>query len=262
MKASSYSFNDRRQLTETLRGADVLYNTYWIRFPYDGQTYESALENTRTLFECARNAGVKRIVHISVTHASTDSDLPYYRGKGIQESMLHESGVSFSIVRPTLVFGNGDILVNNIAWLIRTCPVFPIFGSGDYRIQPVYVEDLARIAIQCSTGPAGLTVDAIGPETCTFNQMVRLVADTLERRIRFVKVPPALGMLAGKIVGLFLDDVILTANELKGLMAELLTSKQPANAQTKFSEWLERNKSTVGTHYSSELARHFRWSPS
>jgi NADH dehydrogenase len=261
VKACSYSFDDRRQLTETLRGADVLYSTYWIRFPYDGQTYESALENTRTLFECARNAGVKRIVHVSVTHASNDSDLPYYRGKGIQESILKESGVSFSIVRPTLVFGYGDILVNNIAWLIRTCPVFPIFGSGNYRIQPVFVEDLARIAIQCSTGPSGLTVDAIGPETFTFNEMVRLIAETLERRIRFVRVPPAIGLLAGKIVGLFLGDVVLTSNELKGLMAELLTSKQPANAQTRFSEWLERNKSIVGTHYSSELARHFRWLP-
>lgn len=262
VRAFSYSFDDRRQLTETLAGADALYNSYWIRFPYDGQTYESAIDNTRTLFQCAKEAGVKRIVHIGVTQASMDSGLPYYRGKAIQESLLAESGVPFSVVRPTLVFGKEDILVNNIAWLIRTCPVFPIFGSGDYRVQPVFVEDLARIAVEYSKAPPGGIIDAIGPETFTYDQLVRLIADKLERRILFLHVPPGAGIFCGRIVGLFVGDVVLTANELKGLMAELLTSKQPPNSPTRFSDWLEQNKLSVGSRYSSEIARHFRWSGS
>jgi uncharacterized protein YbjT (DUF2867 family) len=262
VKAFSYSFNDAEALTRKLNGVETLYNTYWIRFPFDGQTYESALENTQTLFRCAKQAGIKRIVHIGVTRASLKSDLPYYRGKAIQESMLKESGVPFSIVRPTLVFGEEDILVNNIAWLIRKSPVFPIFGSGRYRVQPVFVEDLAEIAVRQSTSMPGTTVDAIGPETFTFQELVMLIAEKIGKNPKVVRVPPFLGIFCGRILGMFLRDVLLTRNELKGLMDEMLTSGQAPNGATKFSYWLEKNKSTVGGCYSSEVERHFRWSAS
>ncbi len=205
---------------------------------------------------------MERIVHISVTHASTQSDLPYYHGKGIQENLLKECGVAYTIVRPTLVFGKEDILVNNIAWLLRRFPVFPIMGSGSYRLQPVFVGDLAQIAVQYAAGPAGITVDATGPETFTFEQLVRLIALKMNRKVWFVKMPPAAGIFLGRIIGFFLRDVLLTGNELKGLMAELLTSSQEPNAPTRFSDWLEENRDTVGSAYSSEVARHFRWAAS
>lgn len=259
VQAYSYSFEEPGRLTETLVGAETLYNTYWIRFPYDGQTYESALQNTRIIFRCASQAGVKKIIHIGVTQASLDSELPYYHGKAKQELILKESGVPYAVIRPTLVFGQGDILVNNIAWLIRKFPLFPIFGSGHYRVQPVFVEDLAEIAIQHASSSPGLVVDAIGPETFTFDQLVKLIAGKLGRRIRFVSVPPSAGIFIGKLLGVFLRDVILTGDELRGLMTELLTSTQAPNASTRFSKWLEENNSTLGTHYSSEVARHFRW---
>ncbi|TFG59928.1 MAG: NAD-dependent epimerase/dehydratase family protein [Spirochaetales bacterium] len=262
VRAFPYSFDDPLRLTETLSGTDTLYNTYWIRFPYGGQTYETALENTRVLFQCAKKAGVKRIVHIGVTQASIDSSLPYYRGKALQEIMLSEAGIPFSVVRPTLVFGREDILVNNIAWLIRTFPVFPIFGSGSYRVQPVFVGDLAAIAVQSSKGLSGVTIDAPGPESFTFEQMVRLIARKLERKTKFIKVPPALGILGGKIISLFVGDVMLTENELAGLMAGLLTSTEAPKASVRFPDWLEENINFVGTRYTSEIARHFRWSAS
>jgi NADH dehydrogenase len=259
VEAFPYRFGDPDRLTRTLRGAETLYNTYWIRFSFDGQTYEQALQNTETLFRCARQAGVARIVHIGVTGATLDSTLPYYRGKALQESILKASGVPFSIVRPSLVFGDEDILLNNIAWLIRKSPVFPVFGSGRYRVQPVFVGDLATIAIRQSAEAAGAAVDAIGPETFTFRELVALIAEKLGKNPRFVSVPPFVGILCGRILGVFLGDVLLTRNELKGLMNEMLISKQPPNGVTKFSDWLERNKATVGGRYSSEVARHFRW---
>ena len=260
--AFSYNFHDAEALTRTLDGADTLYNTYWIRFPFDGQTYESALENTKTLFRCAKRAGVKRIVHIGVTRASLDSALPYYRGKALQEAVLQECGVPFSIVRPTLVFGKEDILVNNIAWLIRTSPVFPMFGSGRYRVQPVFVEDLAQIAVGQATAAAGTTVDAIGPETFTFGELVRLIAEKIGRKPKVIRVPASLGLFCGRILGLLLRDVLLTRDELRGLMDEMLTSEQAPNGATHLSDWLENNKTTVGRVYSSEIGRHFRWSAS
>ncbi|MBZ0204046.1 MAG: NAD(P)H-binding protein [Ignavibacteria bacterium] len=259
VKAFKYNFDDPSELIRTLDKADTLFNTYWIRFPYDGQTYEKALKNTEILFNCAKQAGVKRIVQISVTRASLDSELPYYRGKAVQEQILKQCGVPYSIIRPTLVFGKEDILVNNIAWLIRKSPVFPLFGGGSYRVQPVFAEDLAQIAVEETANSPGRTIDAIGPETFTFREFTHLIAKKLNRKILFLSVPSAVGILSGKIIGFFLRDVLLTKNELKGLMKEKLTSEQAPNGITKFSDWLQQNNSILGSSYSSEIARHFRW---
>jgi uncharacterized protein YbjT (DUF2867 family) len=252
------NFDRQDDLIESLRSASTLYNTYWIRFPYGGATFEQAVQNTATLFRCAKEAGVRRIVHISVTH-STNSDLPYYRGKALQEQALIDSGVPYSIVRPTLVFGREDILVNNIGWLMRKFPVFPIFGSGGYKVQPVFVEDLARIAVEAARDPGNLTLDAIGPETFTFEDLVRLIAARIKPGLRLVHIPPSLGILLGKLIGLGLGDVILTRDELQGLMDELLTSKQAPNGTMYFSDWLESHGDQLGSVYSSEIRRHFKW---
>lgn len=258
--AYSYSFDKPERLTSALAGADTLYNTYWIRFPYDGQTYETALQNTRTLFRCAKEAGVKKIVHIGVTRATLDSRLPYYSGKAVQESILKECGVPFVVARPTLVFGDEDILVNNIAWLIRKVPVFPIFGSGKYRVQPVFVGDLASIAVESASAQSGTVLDAIGPETYTFEEFVRKIAAVLGTRTTFIHAPPVIGIAAGHLIGFVLNDVLLTRNELRGLMDEMLTSDQAPNGTTRFSEWIVTKKGSLGARYSSEVARHFRWS--
>jgi NADH dehydrogenase len=258
--AYPYDFNRPERLTETLRGADTLYNTYWIRFNHGGLTFEQALQNTDTLFRCAASAGVRKIVHISVTQASPDSPLPYYAGKGLQEQAVKESGVPYSIVRPTLVFGKEDILVNNIAWLMRKFPVFPIAGDGQYKMQPIYVDDLAKIVIEQASGSHSETIDAIGTETHTFLELAQSISSALGRNVSFARVSPGMSIFLGKVVGLFLRDVILTGDELRGLMDNLLTSPQKPNAPTKFSGWLEENRQTIGRAYSSELDRHFRWS--
>jgi NADH dehydrogenase len=261
VEAFPYNFDRPDELTATLRGASTLYNTYWVRFEYGGATFRQAVANTATLFECAKRAGVERIVHISVTRVSPDSRLPYYAGKAQQERALIDSGVPYSIVRPTLVFGREEILVNNIAWLMRTFPVFPIFGSGQYRVQPVSVEDLAAIAVASAQPGPSLTLDAIGPETYTFKQLVELIAAKVRPGVRLVHVPPALGIAAGRLIGLLVGDVLLTPDELHGLMDEMLTSQQPPNGTARFSDWIEANKETAGRAYTSELARHFHWRP-
>jgi NADH dehydrogenase len=259
VQALPYNFEHPDRLEETLRGIDTLYNTYWIRFPHGGMTFEKAVENTRTLFQCAARAGVRKIVHISVTKAAPDSPLPYYRGKGLQEETLKQVGIPYAIVRPTLVFGREDILVNNIAWLARKFPLLPIFGDGKYRVQPVYVGDLATIATEAAIDGAPQIADAIGPETYTYRELVEEIATALDRRVWLVSVPPSLGIFLGRVVGLFLRDVILTRNEVRGLMANLLTSTQPPNGRTRFSTWIRENSPSLGASYSSELDRHFRW---
>jgi uncharacterized protein YbjT (DUF2867 family) len=259
VEAFPLDFSRQDDLIESMRGASTLYNTYWIRFPYGGATFEQAVQNTVILFECAKEAGVGRIVHISVTQASAESDLPYYRGKAQQEQALIDCGVPYSIVRPTLVYGKEDILVNNIGWLMRKFPVFPIFGSGGYKVQPVFVEDLARIAVASVRESANVTLDAIGPETFTFEDLVKLIAARVKPGVRLVHISPSLGILLGRLIGFGLGDVVLTRDELKGLMDELLTSSQIPNGTTRFSDWLETNGDKLGSSYSSEIQRHFKW---
>jgi uncharacterized protein YbjT (DUF2867 family) len=257
--ASPYNFDRPGQLIASLRGVTTLYNTYWVRFEYGGATFRQAVQNTTTLFACAREAGVEKIVHISVTHASAQSDLPYYAGKGLQEEALIACGVPYGIIRPTLVFGKEDILVNNIAWLIRKFPVFPIFGSGLYRVQPIYVEDLATIAVASARDPTSTLSDAVGPEVFAFRDLVQLIASKINPKVKLLHVPPRLGIALGKLIGLVVRDTLLTSDELRGLMDSLLTSDQAPNGATRFSEWLGSNKDEVGATYSSELERHFRW---
>ena len=253
-----YSFDDPDKLTATLRGASTLYNTYWIRFEYGGTTFQRAVLDTITLFECAKKAGVEKIVHISVTNASLESRLPYYRGKALQEQALIDSGVSYAILRPTLVFGKEDILVNNIAWLIRKFPVFPIFGDGGYKLQPVYVGDVAAIAVACALDQESVVLDVIGPEAFTFEEFVGLVSAKTKPGVKLVHMPPSIAIGLGHAIGLAVRDVILTKDELRGLMEGMLTSGQAPNGSTRFSEWLELHKDEIGSAYSSELRRHFR----
>jgi uncharacterized protein YbjT (DUF2867 family) len=184
--------------------------------------------------------------------------LPYYRGKALQEQALRGSGVEYAIIRPSLVFGHGDILVNNMAWLLRRFPLFPIFGSGQYRLQPVHVDDVASLAIAAQ---AGQVIDAVGAETFTFEAFIHLMASALGSRAQLVHFPPGLGIALGRLIGLFVGDVILTQDELVGLMASLLVSPDPPLGKTLFSEWLRQHADSLGREYASELRRHFRWHP-
>jgi uncharacterized protein YbjT (DUF2867 family) len=258
VKAFAYDFDQPDLLKNHLCGAATLYNTYWVRFEHYGATFSQAVQNTATLFECARRAGVQKIVHISVTNASINSSLPYYAGKGLQEQALINCGVPYSIVRPTLVFGDEDILVNNIAWLMRKFPVFPIFGDGQYRVQPVFVEDLAAITVESADQRSSETIDVIGPENYTFEDFVRLIAGTIKPQEILFHLSPWLGIILGQLIGLALGDIVLTRDELQGLMTNLLTSVQAPNGNTRFSEWLLDHRETVGATYSSEWRRHFK----
>lgn len=259
VKASNYHFDNPDRLTQELNGCEVLFNTYWVRFNYRQWSFDKALEHTKTLFNCAKKAGIKQIVQISVTNPTETDNLPYYQGKALQEKALKELGIEYSIVRPTLVFGKEDILVNNVAWTIRKFPFVPIFGSGEYKVQPVFVEDLAAIAVNSSESHESVTIDAIGPEIFTYKEFLHLIATELNRNISFIHTWPSLGIFLGNIISLFVKDVVLTKDELRGLMANKLMSNQVPNGKTLFSEWLRNNRDSVGTEYTSELKRHFYW---
>jgi NADH dehydrogenase len=252
------NFNDTPGLVESLRGAEVLYNTYWIRFPRGGITFEQAVANTRVLVDAAASAGMRRIVHISITNASGDSRLPYFRGKGLAEGIVAESGLSHAIIRPTVVFGEGDILVNNIAWLLRRFPLFGAFGTGEYRVQPVFVGDVAEMAVSAGDEYPDVTMDAVGPDTYTYRELVNLIAYKIGCQARIIRLRPGLALLLSRLIGYLVNDTPVTRDEVQGLMSNLLVSREAPTGHTRLEDWLEENRDVVGKRYVSELARHYR----
>jgi len=253
----AYDFDHPDRLTETLRGASTLINTYWVRFPHRTSTLESAVQNTRTLINAAKNAGVRRIVHVSIANPSPQSRLGYYRGKAQLEQAVLDSGLSYTILRPTVIFGVEDILINNIAWFIRRFPVFGIPGDGSYRIRPIYVEDMAQLIADAVDQQENTVLDAVGPETFSFEELVRLIAARVGRSVRLVHLPMPLAYLSTLVTGWFVRDVVLTWEEYQGLMANLLAPEGPPSGQTRLSQWLASNREHVGSQYASEVARHF-----
>ena len=252
------NFECPERLVEDLRGATTLYNTYWIRFGHRRVTFDHAVDNTITLIRAARDAGVGRIVHISITNASLESPLPYFKGKAIVEQAVVESGLPYAIIRPAVIFGFEDILLNNIAWLLRRFPVFVVPGRGGYSLQPVYVEDLAELAVDAGLRRDNLAFDAVGPEVYTFDQLVRLIADCVNSRARTLHLRPGLALFASKLLGLLVKDVLLTRDEVDALRSDLLVSPHPATAPTSLADWLRQNAARIGAGYTSELSRHYR----
>ena len=255
VEARPFHFADRAKLVESLRGAAVFYNTYWVRFNHGDFSHSTAVDNTLRLFEACKEAGVGRVVHMSITNPSESSPLEYFRGKAQLERELVESGLSHAILRPTVLFGKEDILINNIAWCLRRFPVFGVFGDGDYRLQPIYVDDLAELAVQQGLESANTCVDAIGPETFTYHDLVREIGTIIGKPRPIISVPPWLGYASGWLIGKFTGDVVITREEIKGLMQDLLCTKSPTAGSTRLTDWAREHAATLGQHYASELAR-------
>jgi NADH dehydrogenase len=250
-----FDFDHPDALTRSLDGATIVFNTYWIRFPHRGMDFERALANVIALIGAAKRVGVRKFIHISITNASPQSPLPYFRGKGLVEGALVDSGLGYAIVRPAVIFGPEEILLNNIAWLLRRLPLFAIPGNGRYWVQPVFVEDVAEIAVNAAFGADNIVMDAAGPEIVEFNQLIRMLSRAVGSKALVLHVRPAMAFMFASIIGKLMRDVLLTRDEIRGLMTDLLVSRQPPIARVRFSDWLVRNAEQIGMRYASELAR-------
>lgn len=251
-------FEDPDSLTRALEGADTLYNTYWVRFARGGTTFDQAVGNTDVLVKGAVRAGVRRIVHVSIANVEDGLGLPYFDGKAACEQIVKASGCSYAIVRPTVLFGDTDVFISNIAWLLRRFPLFGVAGDGRYGIQPVHVEDHARLMVEAGARTADEIFDSAGPEAFTFEDLVRVIARAIDRPARIVHLPPAALMAASRLVGTLVRDVVLNREELDGLLRGLVRSKQSARGTIAFTDWLASASGELGRGYANEISRHYK----
>jgi NADH dehydrogenase len=250
------NFLDEAGLVTALTGADTLYNTYWVRAPHGSLTHGVAVDNTKRLIEAARRAGVRRIVQTSIANP-TASTTSYYRGKAALEDAVRSSGLSYAIVRPTLLFGEGDVLINNIAWLLRHLPIFGIPGNGRYRLQPMHVRDHAGLLVAVGSETANLVVDSAGPEIFTFDELVHLLRRAMHLGTLVMHLSPGLAMAGASVVGRVVGDMLLTRDELDDLMHDILVSHEPPRGTTRLTDWLRLHRHEVGRRYASEMDRHY-----
>ena len=251
-------FSKPAGLVEALSGVDTLFNTYWMRFPRGGRTFDDIVTETQVLLDAAARAGVRRLVHVSVIQADEAGETPYVRAKGRTEALVRSSGLSFTIVRPTLTYGSDDILINNLAWALRRLPVYGIPGRGHYRIQPVHVDDVARICIEAAAEAPGGIVDAAGPETFEYRELVARIRSAIGSRSLVLPMPTFVVLAAARVLGSLVGDVVLTRDELRELMSSLLTSAEPPRGRIRLSDWLPDHAAGLGRRWSSELARNYR----
>jgi NADH dehydrogenase len=239
-------FADPAALTESMRGARTLYNTYWVRFARGAVDHPVAVTRSRVLFQAAAAAGVRRIVHVSITNPSA------------VEQALRDLDVSHAVLRPAILFGGDGVLLNNIAWLLRRLPVFAVGGTGEYRIRPIHVNDLARLAVRAGDSAVTEVIDAVGPERPTFLALVQTIKAAVGSRSQVIRVPGTLIPAAARVLGLALRDTLLTAEEYQAMADGLADTDGPATGETALSQWIADHQDTLGHVYANELTRHFR----
>ena len=149
-------------------------------------------QGTENIVAAAKEAGsVKRFIHVSALGAANTPRLQYLHSKWQGEQAVISSGLPYVILRPSLIFGPGDEFTTSVAALVRTMPVIPVIGSGNNRLQPIHVDDVARcIALSVSGNIRGnRTIEIGGPEQLSYNEIVSVVGRTLGRKVRKVNVP-------------------------------------------------------------------------
>jgi NADH dehydrogenase len=252
------NFDDPGELTRSMRGAHTLYNTYWVRFAHGHIDHDAAVANSRVLLEAAASAGVQRIVHVSITHPSLDSPYPYFRGKAQVEQILGQVGVSQAIVRPAILFGGDGVLINNVAWLLRHLPVFAVGGHGSYRVRGIHVQDLARLCVELGGRTDTVVMDAVGPQSVTFRELVDAVRAAVGSHTVVVPLPGPVLTGLSRALSLVLRDTLLTRDEYQAMAGGLADSDAPSTGTIVFTDWVAEHGPNLGRHYANELDRHFR----
>ena len=239
------SFDDPTALHAALDGVETFYNTFWMRTG-DRTGHDTAVRRSRLLLEAARRAGVRNIVQLSVVKPSADSPYAYFRGKAAVEEAARATGLPVAVVRPALIFGGDAVLLHDLAWILRRAPVLPIPGDGTYRVRPVHISDLAHLCVEAGTTSSEATVDAVGPERPTYEELVRDVRAAVGSRARLVRMPAPLVLAGARALGLVVRDRLPTREELESTMDGLADSDAPAIGDVSLHGWIHDHADDLG----------------
>ena len=185
------SIADPHALEGALDGVDAVVHLVAIITERGKQTFDRVnVQGTRNVLSAMRSRGVERLVHLGALGASADERFPYLRSKWLAEEAVRASDRAFTIVRPSVLHGEGAGFFRPIVWTLRWTPVYPMVAGGRTRFSPLWIEDLSRCVMASLRGEQpGATLDLGGPEVLTFSDIVHLVMETLGKRRRIVQTP-------------------------------------------------------------------------
>jgi uncharacterized protein YbjT (DUF2867 family) len=177
------------------------------------------------LANLAREAGIRRFVHLSAIGAEPRSASAYARSKAAGERAVHDAFPTATILRPSVVFGPEDQLFNRFAAMATISPILPLIGGGETRFQPVYVGDVADAAIGCldDAATSGRTFELGGPRVYTFRALVELLLAEIRRKRLLVNLPFAIATLQARLMAL-LPNPPLTVDEIEMLKHDSIVS--------------------------------------
>ena len=253
----AYRFDAPELMGDAFADVDTFYNTYWVRFGRGGFTHDDAVRNSLALIDRAARAGVRKMVHVSIMNPSMDSPYTYQRGKAVVEAALVASGMEYAIVRPSVLFGGNEILLNNVAWLLRHLHVFAVPGDGRYPIRPTHVEDLAELMVALGATDGSFTRNAGGPETFEFGDLVRRIKAAIGSRALVANLPKAAVLPLIPLVNRITGDVTIHRAELDALMDGLASCDGPPAGTRRLTDFLAGHADTLGTTYANEVRRNF-----
>ncbi len=197
-------------LAAAMRGVDIVINA--VQFPGSpienrrkGWTFEEIdLKGTRHQVDAAKAAGVRRFVTMSGVGAAKDADKHWFRYKWEAEQYLQRSGIEWVVIRPTWIFGPDDVSLNRFLGFGKVLPFIPMFGSGTQDMQPVFIDDVGRVAADAALLPevANATFEIGGPEVMSMNDVVKTALDVQGRQRPLLHQPVAVGKAIGRLASI------------------------------------------------------------
>lgn len=161
-------------------------------FPSQGVTFEKLhYQATKNVVDIAVNSSVKRFIHMSANGARENAATAYHKTKYRAEEYVRNSGLTYTIFRPSLIYGPGDSFINMLADMIKKLPVFSYFGKGDYKMQPVSVYEVAEIFVKCITVPTmyGKTYSVCGGRVYTYRELLNIIMNVINKKRLLISVP-------------------------------------------------------------------------
>lgn len=182
-----------------IRGCDAVINLVGIirEFPSKGITFQRLhVEATKNMLEVTRLAGIRRFLQMSALGTRDGATSAYHRSKFQAEQLVRESGLDFTIFRPSIVFGPKDDFINKLAGIIRAFPAVPVIGDGKYRLQPIAGDDVARCFALALEMPEtiGRTFELCGGTRLSYNELLDAIGRALDRT-HVAKIPNPLGLM-------------------------------------------------------------------
>lgn len=210
VEARQASVRDTDALAAAMEGIDVVVNAVQfpnspVEVPRKGWTFEATdYRGTVNQVNAAKAAGVRRFVYISGAGAAGDATKHWFRYKFQAEQHLRDSGLEWVVIRPTWIYGPGDHALNRLLGFTRFLPFLPLFGDGEQAMQPVFIDDIGRIAAEAAIKPeaAGRVFELGGPEVMSMNDVLKTAMEVAGRKRPILHQPIALGKVAGTAASL------------------------------------------------------------